>query len=84
MARKRETKSILKKTGKESLNIKIPSDLNERLKSARKEARKQGFMFNVSEVVQEFLENKLKEVENELRKKNPKYVANQQDLDFSE
>lgn len=84
MARKRETKNILKKTGKESLNIKIPSDLNGRLKSAREEARKQGFMFNVSEVVQEFLENKLKEVENELRKKNPKYVANQQGFDFSE
>lgn len=77
-------KSLLKRTQKESLNIKISSDLNERLKSARKEAREQGFMFNVSEAVQEFLENKLNEVEKELRKDNPNYEPKQNNLDLDD
>ena len=55
--------SLQKKQSKVSLNIKIPSDLDARLKLARKAAREQGLMFNVSQEVEKFLEKKLKQVE---------------------
>jgi hypothetical protein len=49
---------LQKKQSKVSLNIKIPSDLDARLKLARKAAREQGLMFNVSQEVEKFLEKK--------------------------
>lgn len=58
--------SLQKKQSKVSLNIKIPSDLDARLKLARKAAREQGLMFNVSQEVEKFLEKKLKQVERQL------------------
>ncbi len=57
---------LQKKQSKVSLNIKIPSDLDARLKLARKAAREQGLMFNVSQEVEKFLEKKLKQVERQL------------------
>jgi ABC-type Zn2+ transport system substrate-binding protein/surface adhesin len=57
---------LQKKQSKVSLNIKIPSDLDVRLKLARKAAREQGLMFNVSQEVEKFLEKKLKQVERQL------------------
>ena len=58
--------SLQKKKSKVSLNIKISSDLDVRLKRARKSAREQGLMFNVSRAVENFLEKELKEVERQL------------------
>lgn len=58
--------SLQKKQSKVSLNIKIPSDLDARLKLARKAAREQGLMFNVSQEVEKFLEKKMKQVERQL------------------
>ena len=58
--------SLQKKKSKVSLNIKISSDLDSRLKRARKSARDQGLMFNVSREVENFLEKELKEVERQL------------------
>lgn len=55
--------SLQKKKSKVSLNIKISSDLDFRLKRARKSAREQGLMFNVSREVENFLEKELKKVE---------------------
>lgn len=57
---------LQKKQSKVSLNIKIPSDLDARLKLARKAAREQGLMFNVSQEVEKFLEKKVKQVERQL------------------
>ena len=57
----------LKKSGKKvSLNIKISEDLDARLKRARKEARAQGMMFNVSSEVEAFLLREIKKVEKSL------------------
>lgn len=81
MARTRK-ETYLKKTGKVSLNIKITEDLDTRLKSAREEARKQGFMFNVSQLVQAMLEDELEKVEKELRKENPNYDYKQEKLNI--
>lgn len=54
----------LKKVEKKaSLNIKISNDLNERLKRARKKARETGSQFNVSKIVELYLEKELKKVE---------------------
>ena len=47
------------KEKKVSLNIKISESLNERLKQARIDARQQNKKFNVSQLVSDFLENKL-------------------------
>ncbi|ARR44380.1 hypothetical protein ACXZ7R_06810 [Vibrio campbellii] len=58
--------SLQKKKSKVSLNIKISSDLDFRLKRARKSAREQGLMFNVSREVEKFLEKELKKVERQL------------------
>ena len=58
--------SLQKKKSKVSLNIKISSDLDARLKRARKSARDQGLMFNVSREVEKFLEKELKKVERHL------------------
>ncbi|KDN29862.1 hypothetical protein QTO05_15700 [Vibrio fortis] len=58
--------SLQKKQPKVSLNIKIPSDLDFRLKRARKAAREQGLMFNVSQEVEKFLEKEVKKVERQL------------------
>ncbi len=52
--------SLQKKQSKVSLNIKISSDLDFRLKRARKAAREQGLMFNVSKEVEKFLEKEVK------------------------
>lgn len=81
MARKKK-ETYLKKTGKVSLNIKITDELDTRLKSAREEARKQGFMFNVSQLVQIMLEDELEKVEKELRENNPEYTHKQQRMDL--
>ncbi|GAB7219738.1 hypothetical protein [Vibrio comitans] len=54
---------LQKKQSKVSLNIKISSDLDFRLKRARKAAREQGLMFNVSQEVERFLEKEVKKVE---------------------
>lgn len=51
---------------KKSLNIKISADMDFRLKRARKAARGQGMMFNVSLEVEEFLTRELKRVEKKL------------------
>ena len=60
-------KSKLEKVAeKKSLNIKISPELDARLKKARADARDQGKRFNVSVVVEEFLEKEVKKVENEL------------------
>ena len=58
--------SLQKKQSKVSLNIKISSDLDVRLKRARKAAREQGLMFNVSHEVEKFLEQEVKQVERQL------------------
>ena len=58
--------SLQKKKSKVSLNIKISSDLDSRLKRARKSARDQGLMFNVSREVEKFLEKELMKVERHL------------------
>lgn len=55
---------------KKSLNIKISPELDARLKKARKDARDQGKRFNVSQVVEDFLEKELKKVEAELAQKD--------------
>ena len=57
---------LQKKQSKVSLNIKISSDLDVRLKRARKAAREQGLMFNVSQEVEKFLEKEIKKVERQL------------------
>ncbi|ANO32489.1 hypothetical protein BCU83_17160 [Vibrio breoganii] len=57
---------LQKKQSKVSLNIKISSDLDFRLKRARKAAREQGLMFNVSQEVEKFLEKEVKKVERHL------------------
>lgn len=51
---------------KKSLNIKISEDMDFRLKRARKAARGQGMIFNVSKEVEAFLEKELKKVEKSL------------------
>tara|TARA_B110000008_G_C16546006_1_gene394300 strand:+ start:109 stop:366 length:258 start_codon:yes stop_codon:yes gene_type:complete len=58
--------SLQKKPSKVSLNIKISSDLDARLKQARKTAREQGLMFNVSQEVEKFLEKEVEQVERQL------------------
>jgi hypothetical protein len=57
---------LQRKQPKVSLNIKISSDLDFRLKRARKAAREQGLMFNVSQEVEKFLEKELQIVERQL------------------
>ncbi|WP_182025793.1 hypothetical protein [Vibrio rotiferianus] len=57
---------LQRKQAKVSLNIKISSDLDFRLKRARKAAREQGLMFNVSQEVEKFLEKEVKKVERHL------------------
>ena len=57
---------LQRKQPKVSLNIKISSDLDFRLKRARKAAREQGLMFNVSQEVEKFLEKELQAVERQL------------------
>ncbi|WP_318431523.1 hypothetical protein [Photobacterium leiognathi] len=52
---------------KVSLNIKISKELDDRLKRARQEARKQGMKFNVSAEVENFLLKEVKKVEKTLR-----------------
>lgn len=57
----------LKKVEKKvSLNIKISSEMDLRLKRARQAAREQGMIFNVSKEVEGFLERELKKVEKSL------------------
>ncbi|HCH1318501.1 TPA: hypothetical protein NKQ12_004675 [Vibrio parahaemolyticus] len=51
---------------KKSLNIKVSEDMDFRLKRARKAARGQGMIFNVSKEVEAFLEKELKKVEKKL------------------
>ena len=58
--------SLQKKQSKVSLNIKISPDLDVRLKRARKAAREQGLMFNVSQEVEKSLEKEIKKVERQL------------------
>lgn len=58
--------SLVKIEIKESLNIKITKNLNLRLKRARETARKNDLQFNVSRLVEEFLEKELKKIERKL------------------
>ncbi|WP_407501802.1 hypothetical protein [Vibrio parahaemolyticus] len=76
----------LKKVEKKvSLNIKISSDMDLRLKRARQAAREQGMIFNVSKEVETFLEKELKKVEKYLSiEQNIKEDLNQMDLLGSE
>jgi len=54
----------LKKVEKKvSLNVKIPEELDQRLKRAREIARSQNKRFNVSVLVSNFLEKELKKVD---------------------
>jgi len=72
----------LKKVEKKvSLNVKIPEELDKRLKRARELARRQNKQFNVSNLVKIFLEKELKRVEKELE---IKVDINQRNLDFEE
>ena len=67
----------LKKVEKKvSLNIKISSEMDLRLKRARQAAREQGMIFNVSKEVENFLEKELKKVE--------KHLSIEQDITESE
>lgn len=58
--------ALKKVENKVSLNIKIQSSVDARLKRARAEARKQGLKFNVSQEVENFLIKELKKVEKEI------------------
>ena len=58
--------ALEKVENKVSLNIKINSDIDARLKRARAVARKNGMKFNVSLEVENFLIKELKKVEKEL------------------
>jgi len=60
-----------------SLNIKIEKKLDFRLKKARKVAREKKEMFNVSEIVSEFLNEKLLEFESENNIKDEIFNPNQ-------
>ena len=53
---------------KVSLNIKISSDLDAKLKEARFLARKSGMKYNVSEQVEKFLSRNVDSVLKELKK----------------
>jgi hypothetical protein len=57
---------LSQKIHKVSLNIKVTSELDLRLKRARKVAREIGLKFNVSEGVEAFLTTRIKTVEREL------------------
>jgi hypothetical protein len=58
---------VLRKVEKKvSLNIKISSEMDLRLKRARQAAREQGMIFNVSKEVESFLEREIKKVEKSL------------------
>lgn len=76
----------LKKVEKKvSLNIKISSEMDLRLKRARQAAREQGMIFNVSKEVESFLERELKKVEKSLSiEQDIKEDLNQMDLLGSE
>lgn len=76
----------LKKIEKKvSLNIKISSEMDLRLKRARQAAREQGMIFNVSKEVESFLERELKKVEKSLSiEQDIKEDLNQMDLLGSE
>lgn len=76
----------LKKVEKKvSLNIKISSEMDLRLKRARQAAREQGMIFNVSKEVEGFLERELKKVERSLSiEQDIKEDLNQMDLLGSE
>ncbi|EOX4936243.1 hypothetical protein ACFLJ0_005044 [Vibrio alginolyticus] len=76
----------LKKVEKKvSLNIKISSEMDLRLKRARQAAREQGMIFNVSKEVESFLERELKKVEKSLSiEQDIKENLNQMDLLDSE
>lgn len=76
----------LKKVEKKvSLNIKISSEMDLRLKRARQAAREQGMIFNVSKEVESFLERELKKVERSLSiEQDIKEDLNQMDLLGSE
>jgi len=60
-----------------SLNIKIKKDLDFRLKRARKTARKNNEIFNVSEKVSEFLLNELTKIEEKYQIQNQEFNPNQ-------
>lgn len=76
----------LKKVEKKvSLNIKISSEMDLRLKRARQAAREQGMIFNVSKEVESVLERELKKVEKSLSiEQDIKEGLNQMDLLGSE
>ncbi|WP_318467572.1 hypothetical protein, partial [Photobacterium leiognathi] len=68
LKKKRSMEMALEKVEKKvSLNIKISKELDDRLKRARQEARKQGMKFNVSAEVENFLLKEVKKVEKTLR-----------------
>ncbi|PMM23379.1 hypothetical protein [Vibrio lentus] len=77
---------VFKKVEKKvSLNIKISSEMDLRLKRARQAAREQGMIFNVSKEVESFLERELKKIEKSLSiEQDIKEDLNQMDLLGSE
>lgn len=82
--KKVENMARLKLHGKEekkSLNIKVTVEMDARLKRARKAAREQGVMFNVSEHVENYLNGLLKQAEKQLNiTRDIKEDINQGDL----
>lgn len=69
------------KEEKKSLNIKVTVEMDARLKRARKVAREQGVVFNVSEHVEGYLSGLLKQAEKQLGiTKDIKEDINQVDL----
>lgn len=73
--------ALEKVESKVSLNIKISSELDARLKRARAEARNKGMKFNVSQEVENFLQKEIKKVEKTLSiKQDIKEEQNQLDL----
>lgn len=69
-----------RENNKVSLNIKIEKELNFRLKRARKLARKNKEMFNVSEIVSKFLNEELLKFEEKHNIKAEKPNKNQRTI----
>lgn len=74
--------SLKKANSKVSLNIKITAELDAKLKQARSDARKNGLIFNVSELVEKQLIKELKKVEKEIYKSKLLNVNDQSNIDF--
>lgn len=74
--------SLKKSNSKVSLNIKITPELDARLKTARANARKNGLIFNVSELVEKQLIKELKKVEKQIDENKLITKNKQTDIDL--